>query len=68
VLATLVPFTAVSLAGMVNVLLTRSNELVDGLELTTADGEHVGMSRVAAQVCTPVWVWVDMEVLIPCLK
>ena len=59
-LATLVPFTAVSLAGILNVLLTRSNELVDGLELTTADGEHVGMSRLAAQVrvlltasCTP---------------
>lgn len=49
VLATLVPFTAVSLAGVVNVLLTRSNELVDGLEITDAAGERLGMSQAAVR-------------------
>ncbi|XP_067934430.1 sideroflexin-1-like isoform X1 [Watersipora subatra] len=44
-----VPFAAVAAANSINLPMMRSNELVNGIPVLTADGEALGESRKAAQ-------------------
>lgn len=44
-----VPFAAVAAANSINLPMMRRNELVDGITVTTADGEELGKSSKAAQ-------------------
>ncbi|KAH8373359.1 hypothetical protein KR009_004091, partial [Drosophila setifemur] len=43
-----VPFAAVAAANFVNIPLMRQNEILNGVEVKNADGEVVGLSRLAA--------------------
>jgi len=49
-IALTVPMVGVSLGGVVNLLITRSAEWYDGLEVSTADGHPVGVSHLAAEM------------------
>ncbi|CAB3411404.1 unnamed protein product [Caenorhabditis bovis] len=48
--ARLVPFAAIAMANAINIPMMRSNELVDGIELSDENGELVGRSRQMAML------------------
>lgn len=48
-IARLVPFVAVASANCVNIPLMRQHELKEGIDVSTAEGEVIGKSRVAAK-------------------
>jgi len=45
----LVPFVSVSVAGILNVVMMRRNELTHGIDVKTQDGEVVGKSTIAGR-------------------
>ncbi|KAF2078663.1 hypothetical protein CYY_000034 [Polysphondylium violaceum] len=45
----MVPFTAVTSAGIANVLIMRKNEMIDGIDVKDKDGNIVGKSQVAGK-------------------
>jgi len=62
-LKNLVPYTAVASAGAINVLLMRSNEITEGIQVKDKDGQVLGQSVVAGK--NAIWETMLTRVFLP---